>query len=346
MPARSQQQFKYIMAMRKKYGSRSKAPKDMKWVFDKDLTHDVKFKSLPRTRSKSIKKFESKEGDLYYLKNSIYFLGNKFISWLIKANPFLNEYYQSLKKQTKDLPSYGSSAGIPILVKDSISKIDLSEIKGTKVYRGLYRFINNWNLYTQEDFYFLTKDTLKKNDILLAKEIRNNGSCIKINNKYIKVCAKYDSSPELDDLINEIPDIFSDLEMEYNINLFSVDKNAANSKVMLKFDSRKCDFYGGKIPIQVIIDLRNNINRVLGILGKSWKFLFYIHVKYPPRDSRSWDYDYEWKFFDLEKLINDKNLPNFFSEIFIVFYRKDMAPYKIKHIGPSLSPDSWYNKKR
>jgi hypothetical protein len=54
MPAKSKQQFKYIHAMRKKYGSKKKAPKDMKWVFNKEWT-DVSFKDLPKSiKEKSI----------------------------------------------------------------------------------------------------------------------------------------------------------------------------------------------------------------------------------------------------------------------------------------------------
>lgn len=48
MPAKSQQQFKYIMAMRGKWGSRKKAPKNMKWVFDKKWTENIKPKDLPK----------------------------------------------------------------------------------------------------------------------------------------------------------------------------------------------------------------------------------------------------------------------------------------------------------
>ena len=47
MPAKSKQQYKYIRAMRNKYGSKKKAPKNMKWVFDKEWT-DVSFKNLPK----------------------------------------------------------------------------------------------------------------------------------------------------------------------------------------------------------------------------------------------------------------------------------------------------------
>ena len=35
MPVKSKQQFKYIYAMRRKYKSKKKAPKNMKWVFNK-----------------------------------------------------------------------------------------------------------------------------------------------------------------------------------------------------------------------------------------------------------------------------------------------------------------------
>ena len=47
MPAKSKQQFRYIWAMRNKYKSKKKAPKSMKWVFDKEWT-DAEFKDLPK----------------------------------------------------------------------------------------------------------------------------------------------------------------------------------------------------------------------------------------------------------------------------------------------------------
>ncbi len=48
MPAKSKQQFKYIYAMRRKYKSKKKAPKGMKWVFNKEWTDDISFKDLPK----------------------------------------------------------------------------------------------------------------------------------------------------------------------------------------------------------------------------------------------------------------------------------------------------------
>lgn len=47
MPAKSKNQFKYIWAMRRKYKSKKKAPKSMKWVFDDEWT-DVEYKDLPK----------------------------------------------------------------------------------------------------------------------------------------------------------------------------------------------------------------------------------------------------------------------------------------------------------
>jgi len=47
MPAKSKQQFRYIHAIRRKYGSKKNAPKNMKWVFNKEWT-DVGFKDLPK----------------------------------------------------------------------------------------------------------------------------------------------------------------------------------------------------------------------------------------------------------------------------------------------------------
>ena len=58
MPARSQQQAKFIWAMRNKFGSKKKAPKNMKWVFDKEWTEGVKMKSLPKySENESIMRF-------------------------------------------------------------------------------------------------------------------------------------------------------------------------------------------------------------------------------------------------------------------------------------------------
>jgi len=48
MPAKSKHQFRYIYAMRRKYGSKKKAPKSMKWVFNKDWTDKVSYKDLPK----------------------------------------------------------------------------------------------------------------------------------------------------------------------------------------------------------------------------------------------------------------------------------------------------------
>lgn len=47
MPAKSQSQAKYIFAMRNKYGTKKKAPKNMKWVFDEEWTSGVKVGKLP-----------------------------------------------------------------------------------------------------------------------------------------------------------------------------------------------------------------------------------------------------------------------------------------------------------
>ena len=48
MPSKSQQQMKFIWAMRSKWGTKKKAPKKMKWVFDKEWTKGIKFKDLPK----------------------------------------------------------------------------------------------------------------------------------------------------------------------------------------------------------------------------------------------------------------------------------------------------------
>lgn len=47
MPSKSKQQFKFIWALRNKYGTRKKAPKKMKWIFDEKWTKNVNYKDLP-----------------------------------------------------------------------------------------------------------------------------------------------------------------------------------------------------------------------------------------------------------------------------------------------------------
>jgi hypothetical protein len=47
MPARSKKQTRLIWALRRKYGTKTKAPKKWKWVFDPEWT-DVKYRDLPQ----------------------------------------------------------------------------------------------------------------------------------------------------------------------------------------------------------------------------------------------------------------------------------------------------------
>lgn len=56
MPAKSQQQLKFIFAMRRKYGSKKSAPKNMKWLFDKEWT-DVRYKDLPKKKVRNYSEF-------------------------------------------------------------------------------------------------------------------------------------------------------------------------------------------------------------------------------------------------------------------------------------------------
>ena len=66
MPVKSKQQFKYIYAMRRKYGSKKKAPKKMKWVFNKEWT-DVSFKDLPKKiKEKNIYSYVDFLNEVYF----------------------------------------------------------------------------------------------------------------------------------------------------------------------------------------------------------------------------------------------------------------------------------------
>lgn len=109
------------------------------------------------------------KSDKYVLKNAFYILGNRLISWIIKAEPLLNEIFIDLKKKTRGQQAHGS-AGSTSTIKN-IEKINIDEIKGTKYYRGLYRLMNKWNLYKHyfqsgSFYYILSKDDLSEGDVV------------------------------------------------------------------------------------------------------------------------------------------------------------------------------------
>jgi hypothetical protein len=47
MPAKSQQQMKFIFFLRNKYKNKKDAPDKYKWAFDPEWTEDIKMKKLP-----------------------------------------------------------------------------------------------------------------------------------------------------------------------------------------------------------------------------------------------------------------------------------------------------------
>jgi hypothetical protein len=53
MPAQSKAQFRYIQALRSKYGSEADTPDEHKWVWEGDWTHGVNYKKLPAETTKS-----------------------------------------------------------------------------------------------------------------------------------------------------------------------------------------------------------------------------------------------------------------------------------------------------
>lgn len=53
MPSKSKSQMRYIYAMRNKYKTKKNAPKNMKWVFNKEWTSGVKMKKLPENLRES-----------------------------------------------------------------------------------------------------------------------------------------------------------------------------------------------------------------------------------------------------------------------------------------------------
>lgn len=84
MPVKSQQQLKYIWAMRNKYGSKKKTPNKMKWVFDREWTEGVKMKKLPiKVKESKILSFDK------FVNEEVGFNTNQEIP----DNTHLNNYY-------------------------------------------------------------------------------------------------------------------------------------------------------------------------------------------------------------------------------------------------------------
>ena len=64
MPATSKKQYKFICALRNKYGSKKKAPKKYHWVFDNEWT-DVDYRELPQKVSETrVMKFDEWSGQI------------------------------------------------------------------------------------------------------------------------------------------------------------------------------------------------------------------------------------------------------------------------------------------
>lgn len=300
----------------------------------------------------SYKNFHSKneglsKSDKYILKNAIYIIGNRLISWIIKAEPLLNEIYHDLKKQTKDLQSHGS-AGHSSVIKN-IEKIDLSEIKGTKYYRGLYRLINNrWKLYKQNlqtgDFYYLlSKDELKDGD-----QVTGTHKNWKVHDKRIAVCAKYDNNEFLESSIEEIKDAFSDLELNYDTTINSINGNRENSLIRIKFDSRerlgKKHYVGGNkdesskfFNEEMMTEVMNGIHRSINILksiGEKWDYTLYywdrgIYMRRHESTKDGWV-----NIQKIEDITTRKD-----SELYLVLHKKGIAEHNLKYLKPSLPPD-------
>lgn len=310
-----------------------------------------------------IKSYESfSEGlsiyDKYFLKNSLSFIGNTVISWLINAEPLLNEKYQDLKRQTRGLDAYLSHGGNPSTVKN-LEKIDLSEIKGTKYHRGLFALFNKWNLYKQyyqsgSFFYLLTKDELEENDMILATS--KNWKIATYTT--IAICAKFDKNEFLEQALDEIRDIFSDFEMDHNISINRLIKNQTNSKIFLKFDSRERGFINNppykikdKYNSILVKDLKNGIQRSINSLksiGEEWKYILYhwreenyiLKTTGEDKDDRNGQGKLGWvKMENIDDLINQKE-----SEIYVFFYKKGISEHQLKYIKPDFSPNNikWY----
>lgn len=290
------------------------------------------------------------KSDKYVLKNAFYILGNRLISWIIKAEPLLNEIFIDLKKKTRGQQAHKDlgSAGLTSTIKN-IEKINIDEIKGTKYYRGLYRLMNKWNLYKHyfqsgSFYYILSKDDLSEGDV-----VAGNHKNWKVGNVRIAVCAKYDKNEFLDECIDEIKDIFSDLDLNYDVEIQKAFRNRENSMIYVKFDSRKRIENGRKFDQDFLVSFNEMIQRSLGSLkfiGEKWDYVFYFwdNERYLRRlrgdFRRQKDAKYGW--------VNARNMmisdltKHQESEIFLVFHRIDIADYHLKYTQPHPPIESYY----
>lgn len=283
---------------------------------------------------------ELSKSDKYVIKNAAYIIGNRIISWIVKAEPLLNEIYNDLKKQTRGQQSHGSAGSISTI--KNIKRVDLKEIEGTKYYRGLYRFVNKWNLYkhyfqTGSFYYILSKDDLSEGDV-----VNGNHKNWKIGNVRIAVCAKYDSNEFLENCIEEIKDIFSDLDLNYDVVVQKAFKNRENSMIYVKFDSRKRLQQDRKFDPEFLTSFKEMIQRSLSSIksiGEKWDYVFYFwdnenYLRRYKEAKHGWINAKDMMISDLTKHQE--------SEIFLVFYKNDIADYHLKYAKPNCPIDSYY----
>lgn len=132
MPAKSQQQMKFIYAMRSKYGTKRKAPKNMKWVFDEEWTSGVKMKKLPN----KVKKNESR---------------------IMGFESFVNEHYEyedftmNDMEFVKELWEDGMTDIGQLAIESDLDKATVTQIIYTLKKRGDIKDVNESEVFDEHE---------------------------------------------------------------------------------------------------------------------------------------------------------------------------------------------------
>lgn len=130
--AKSQQQMKYIYAMRSKYGTKRKAPKNMKWVFDEEWTSGVKMKKLP----KKVKKNESRIMDFGSFVNEHY----EFEDFTMNDMEFVKELWE------EGITEIGQLA-----IESDLDKATVTQIIYTLKKRGDIKDVSESEVFDEHD---------------------------------------------------------------------------------------------------------------------------------------------------------------------------------------------------
>ncbi len=220
----------------------------------------------------------------------------------------------------------------PVQVATEEEQIRLLQNGDDRILQVIYRQYYQTGRFV----YLFTKDELKNGDMI--RSYRRNSW--KIDDVVIAVCAKFDDNEFLEDVIIEMKDIFSDMELNYDTKIQKIFKNQENSLIHIKFDSRDRSTTNRNFDSEFIQNLNDSIRRSINSIrsiGEDWDYILYFwdNDNYLKRHKEA---SHGWR--DVSDQIDLSNYED--SEIYLVFYKKGIADHHLKYTRPRSSIDNHY----